>query len=35
MQDDGEEEQITLYFWPTPNGLKISIMLEDPIASSS
>ena len=29
MQDDGEEEPITLYFWPTPNGLKISIMLEE------
>jgi GSH-dependent disulfide-bond oxidoreductase len=29
MQDDGEEEPIALYFWPTPNGLKISIMLEE------
>jgi GSH-dependent disulfide-bond oxidoreductase len=23
------EDQITLYFWPTPNGFKISIMLEE------
>ncbi len=22
MQDDGEEEPITLHFWPTPNGLR-------------
>lgn len=29
MLDDGEEEPITLYFWPTPNGLKISILLEE------
>ncbi len=31
MQDDGEwdEEPITLYFWPTPNNFKISIMLEE------
>ncbi|MET1045927.1 MAG: glutathione S-transferase N-terminal domain-containing protein [Hyphomicrobium sp.] len=29
MLDDGEEEPITLYFWPTPNGVKISIMLEE------
>jgi GST-like protein len=29
MQDDGQEETITLYFWPAPNGYKISIMLEE------
>jgi GST-like protein len=31
MQDDGEwdDEPITLYFWPTPNNFKISIMLEE------
>ncbi len=29
MHDEGQEEPITLYFWPTPNGLKISIMLEE------
>ena len=30
MLDDGDEEQpIALHFWPTPNGLKISIMLEE------
>lgn len=29
MQDDGDDEPIALYFWPTPNGLKISIMLEE------
>jgi GSH-dependent disulfide-bond oxidoreductase len=31
MQDDadGQEEPITLYFWSTPNGQKISIMLEE------
>src|ERR1700742_3540451 len=29
MLDDGEEEPIRLYFWPTPNGFKISIMLEE------
>jgi GST-like protein len=29
MQDDGDEEPIALHFWPTPNGLKISIMLEE------
>ncbi|MGQ0457463.1 MAG: glutathione S-transferase N-terminal domain-containing protein [Hyphomicrobium sp.] len=29
MQDDGLEDQITLYFWDTPNGFKISIMLEE------
>jgi len=29
MLDDGEEEPISLYFWPTPNGLKISILLEE------
>ncbi len=29
MQDYGDEEPIRLYFWPTPNGLKITIMLEE------
>lgn len=29
MQDEGDDEPIVLYFWPTPNGLKISIMLEE------
>lgn len=29
MQDDGDDEPIALHFWPTPNGLKISIMLEE------
>ena len=29
MHDDGQEEPITLYFWSTPNGFKISIMLEE------
>jgi GST-like protein len=29
MLDDGDDEPIRLYFWPTPNGLKISIMLEE------
>ena len=29
MQDDGLDETITLYFWSTPNGYKISIMLEE------
>lgn len=29
MQDDGQEETITLYFWSTPNGYKIPIMLEE------
>jgi GSH-dependent disulfide-bond oxidoreductase len=31
MQDDGEwdDEPIALYFWPTPNNFKISIMLEE------
>ncbi|MFT3730248.1 MAG: glutathione S-transferase N-terminal domain-containing protein [Hyphomicrobium sp.] len=29
MLDDLEEEPITLYFWTTPNGFKISIMLEE------
>jgi GSH-dependent disulfide-bond oxidoreductase len=29
MHDDFEEEPITLYFWTTPNGFKISIMLEE------
>jgi GST-like protein len=29
MQQDTGEETIALYFWPTPNGLKISIMLEE------
>lgn len=29
MLDDAEEEPITLYFWTTPNGFKISIMLEE------
>ncbi|HET6389937.1 glutathione S-transferase N-terminal domain-containing protein [Hyphomicrobium sp.] len=29
MHDDGDDEPIALYFWPTPNGLKISIMLEE------
>jgi GST-like protein len=27
--DEGLEEPITLYFWSTPNGYKISIMLEE------
>lgn len=29
MQDDGLDETITLYFWSTPNGYKIAIMLEE------
>lgn len=29
MQDEGQDEPITLYFWTTPNGYKISIMLEE------
>jgi GSH-dependent disulfide-bond oxidoreductase len=29
MPEDVLEEAITLYFWPTPNGFKISIMLEE------
>jgi GST-like protein len=29
MQDEDFDETITLYFWPTPNGCKISIMLEE------
>ena len=29
MLDEGQEEPITLYFWTTPNGFKISIMLEE------
>lgn len=29
MLDDGEEEPIRLYFCPTANGLKISILLEE------
>jgi GSH-dependent disulfide-bond oxidoreductase len=29
MLDDGDDEPIALYFWPTPNGLKISILLEE------
>lgn len=29
MLDDLEDEPIILYFWTTPNGFKISIMLEE------
>ena len=29
MQDDGLDEPIKLYFWTTPNGYKIAIMLEE------
>ena len=29
MTDDAPDDAIDLYFWPTPNGLKISIMLEE------
>lgn len=29
MQDEGLDETITLYFWSTPNGQKIAIMLEE------
>ena len=29
MQDDGDDEAISLYTWTTPNGHKISIMLEE------
>lgn len=29
MPDDMNDDTIILYFWPTPNGLKISIMLEE------
>lgn len=29
MLDDGIDDPIVLYFWATPNGFKISIMLEE------
>ena len=29
MLDEGQDEPITFYFWTTPNGYKISIMLEE------
>ena len=29
MLDEGQDEPITFYFWSTPNGYKISIMLEE------
>lgn len=29
MNDDGQDETITFYFWSTPNGFKIAIMLEE------
>jgi GST-like protein len=29
MEDDQQDEPIVLYFWATPNGYKISIMLEE------
>lgn len=29
MSDDALEDAIELYFWPTPNGFKISILLEE------
>jgi GST-like protein len=29
MLEDGEEDPIVLYFWSTPNGFKVSIMLEE------
>lgn len=29
MSDDFEDDAIELYFWPTPNGLKIPILLEE------
>jgi GSH-dependent disulfide-bond oxidoreductase len=29
MSDDTQEDAIDLYFWPTPNGLKIPIALEE------
>jgi GST-like protein len=29
MHDEGQDEPIALYFWSTPNGFKISIMLEE------
>jgi GST-like protein len=29
MLDNGEEDPIILYFWSTPNGFKVSIMLEE------
>jgi GST-like protein len=29
MLDEGQDDPITLYFWTTPNGFKISIMLEE------
>jgi GSH-dependent disulfide-bond oxidoreductase len=29
MFDDGNDEPLTFYFWPTSNGLKVSIMLEE------
>lgn len=29
MSDDIQDDAIELYFWPTPNGLKIPILLEE------
>jgi GST-like protein len=29
MSDDFQDDAIDLYFWPTPNGFKISILLEE------
>jgi GST-like protein len=29
MQDDAQEDAIIFYFWSTPNGYKIAIMLEE------
>jgi GSH-dependent disulfide-bond oxidoreductase len=29
MSDDFQDDVIDLYFWPTPNGLKIPILLEE------
>jgi GSH-dependent disulfide-bond oxidoreductase len=29
MSDETQDDTIDLYFWPTPNGLKISILLEE------
>jgi GSH-dependent disulfide-bond oxidoreductase len=29
MSDDFDDDAIELYFWPTPNGLKIPILLEE------
>lgn len=29
MQDDGQEDEIIFYFWSTPNGYKVAIMLEE------